>query len=346
MPGAIDDYASRLRSWLGQSTVRERVLIVGSGPLARGVANQIQESPERYHLLGVLNGDGGVDAARPTHAIEAHEAIAVTDLIANLHPDRIIVESSGSTEEPEALVRYRINGIAVEWAADAHERLSGKLAVESMPANRLVVGGSRRYRMFKRIVSIVVAVLGVVITAPFMLLIALAIKLDSCGPVFFLQDRIGLHRRRFRLIKFRSMGPRDGDTSEWVRDNVDRITRVGRWLRGYHLDELPQFFNILAGEMDLIGPRPTPLSNHDLFEREVPGFALRSRVRPGMTGWAQVRIGYANDLAGEIEKTRYDLYYLKHQSVAFDLWIIVETFRILLLGHDPSELGTSGPSIR
>jgi lipopolysaccharide/colanic/teichoic acid biosynthesis glycosyltransferase len=127
--------------------------------------------------------------------------------------------------------------------------------------------------------------------------------------------------------------------SEWERDNTDRITRVGRWLRCHRLDELPNFVNILCGDMNLVGPRPHPMSNYELFAGHIPYYSLRAMVRPGITGWAQVRFGYANDLAEEIEKMRYDLYYIKHKSLGLDLQIVVETVRTVFVGSEsPEEL--------
>src|SRR5207244_708155 len=149
-------------------------------------------------------------------------------------------------------------------------------------------------------------------------LVARASELDSRGPGFFVQDRVGLGGKRFRMIKFRTMHPVTGTASEWVRDNGHRITRVGRWLRKFRLDELPQLVNILRGDMNLVGPRPHPVSNLALFVvmlrnapecgERIPYYSLRSTVRPGLTGWAQVRYRYANDLEEEIEKMRYDLF--------------------------------------
>jgi len=151
-----------------------------------------------------------------------------------------------------------------------------------------------------------------------------AIKLDSRGPLFFVQDRVGRQGKRFRLVKFRTMLPSDTRVSEWERDNHKRLTRVGRHLRRCRLDELPQLYNILRGDMCLVGPRPHPVSNVLLFAmvtrnvpecgEQIPYYALRSLVRPGLTGWAQVRYHYANDLEEEIEKMKYDLYYIKHRS--------------------------------
>jgi lipopolysaccharide/colanic/teichoic acid biosynthesis glycosyltransferase len=142
--------------------------------------------------------------------------------------------------------------------------------------------------------------------APVLVALALAIKLDSRGSVFFIQERAGRDGKPFGLIKFRTMHPCTEARSEWVMDNIDRITRLGRWLRRFRLDELPQLVNVLRGEMNLIGPRPPPTSNHAVFMEHIAYYGLRSTVRPGVTGWAQVRYGYANNLDEETEKMRYD----------------------------------------
>src|SRR5207247_9990291 len=162
---------------------------------------------------------------------------------------------------------------------------------------------------------------------------ALLIWLDSRGPTLFGQERGGLEGRRFKLLKFRTMHPARRATSEWARDNDERMTRAGRWLRKSRLDELPQFVNILRGDINLIGPRPHPVTNFDLFTRTVPYYWLRTLVRPGITGWAQVRYGYANNLEEEAEKSRYDLYYIKHRSFLLDVRILLDTARVVLLGR-------------
>jgi lipopolysaccharide/colanic/teichoic acid biosynthesis glycosyltransferase len=150
----------------------------------------------------------------------------------------------------------------------------------------------------------------------------------------FVQERVGYRGRPFKLIKFRTMHPCNGKTSEWEGDNADRVTRVGRCLRKFRLDELPQFVNILRGEMNLVGPRPHPVSNFDLFVMKIPLYPFRAMVRPGLTGWAQVRYGYANNLDEETEKVRYDLYYVKKKvTLWFDLRILFETVKIVFFGR-------------
>jgi lipopolysaccharide/colanic/teichoic acid biosynthesis glycosyltransferase len=168
-------------------------------------------------------------------------------------------------------------------------------------------------------------------------MLALIVILDSPGPVFFVHDRVGLRGRRLKLLKFRTMHPAQGPTSEWVCDNANRITRVGRWLRKYRLDELPQLINVVRGELNLVGPRPHPVSNVELFTQHIPFYSLRAAVRPGLTGWAQVRQGYANGLEEETEKMRYDLYYIKHMSAWLDLRILLETVRTVVAGRESFE---------
>jgi lipopolysaccharide/colanic/teichoic acid biosynthesis glycosyltransferase len=172
-------------------------------------------------------------------------------------------------------------------------------------------------------------------------LIALGIRLDSRGPAIYRQERVGRGARTFGLLKFRTMHAAGVNDSSWVRDNTSRITRVGRFLRWSHLDELPQLINVLRGDMNLVGPRPHPVSNFALFSAGIPFYALRAAIRPGVTGWAQVRYRYANTLQEESEKMRYDLYYIKHRSLWLDLRILARTARVLLLGLRP-ERPTTG----
>jgi lipopolysaccharide/colanic/teichoic acid biosynthesis glycosyltransferase len=197
---------------------------------------------------------------------------------------------------------------------------------------------------FARALSLLVAIAGLIVLAPVMAAIALAIKLDSRGSVFFVQQRAGRYRRPFNLIKFRTMDPVEGRHSEWEQDNSDRVTRCGWWLRRFRLDELPQLINMLRGDMNLVGPRPHPMTNLELLVLTarnmsevsgdaIPYYSLRCSVRPGITGWAQVRYRYANSLEQEMEKIRYDFYYLKHRSVRLDIRILFETVRIVVSGH-------------
>jgi exopolysaccharide biosynthesis polyprenyl glycosylphosphotransferase len=275
-------------------------------------------SPYRYPVLGGLE--------------------RLSRILGAVRPHRIVVTlpERRRAEVMPTLLEARGRGIVVHDAVDVYESLTGKLAIEALSVTSLVFSKgfrvSRGPAIVGRAMSLAAAVLALVIVAPLIGLIALAVKLDSQGPVFFRQDRVGRHGRRFSLIKFRTMRPVAAELSVWVRDNEDRITRVGRVLRKFRLDELPQFWNVLRGDMNLVGPRPHPVVNYELFAREIPYYALRAAVRPGVTGWAQVRYGYANNLEEETEKMRYDLYYVKHLSVWLDLRILADTLKVVVFG--------------
>ena len=324
---------SRVYSGVRHLRVGERLLIVGTSPLARLVVEEIARRPDRYALVGVV--EDGADLDR---------------LVAERRPDRIVVGFADRRGRMPLcrLVESRARGIRIEDAVETYESLTGKLALELMPPSRVIFSHefapARLQPVFARALSLAAAVAGLIALAIPMAAIALAIKLDSRGPVFFVQQRAGRFLRPFNLIKFRTMHPIEGRHSEWERDNSDRITRCGRWLRRFRLDEMPQLINMLRGDMNLVGPRPHPMTNVELLLltarnlSEVSGdaisyYSLRCSVRPGITGWAQVRYRYANSLEQEVEKIRYDFYYLKRRSVRLDVRILLETVRIVLSGH-------------
>jgi exopolysaccharide biosynthesis polyprenyl glycosylphosphotransferase len=325
----------------------DRVLILGTGSLTRTLIREIDARPDLgYDIVGVV-GDAPGPGDPPLAYPVLGPSTQVAKIAAEVRARRIIVALSerrgrmpmGQLIEAEAL------GIRTEDGLETYEYFTKKLAIENLKPSLLVFSTgfkkSRRHLALRRLSSLGVAALALVLTAPFMLLIALAIKLDSPGPVLFSQDRVGPRGRPFRLLKFRTMRSAVGPTSQWVRDNEDRITRVGRWLRRYRMDEFPQFFNVLRGDMNLVGPRPHPVSNYEQFSEQIPYYVLRTSIRPGVTGWAQIRYGYANNLDEEIEKMRYDLFYIKHLSFWFDLRIIVDTIKTIALGHDSRAVDAS-----
>jgi lipopolysaccharide/colanic/teichoic acid biosynthesis glycosyltransferase len=297
-------------------------------------AREIERSGYTVVRYAGRNGDGSSGQSLRT-LVRASKVVAETKIV------RIIVGLRSSAEELplRQLLEQRLGGVPVETGHEAYERLTGKIFLDERTPLHLLVShaclSSRLYGRMKRCVSAVVAAVALVPALPVMALIALSIHLADKGPVLFVQERVGLHGRPFRLLKFRTMGNNKKDTSsEWERDNEDRITPPGRWLRKLHLDEFPQLWNILRGDMDLVGPRPHPVSNYELFARSIPYYSLRSLVRPGLTGWAQVRQGYAHDLTGEIEKMRYDLCAIARPSLRRDLWVLLATTRILLFGGE------------
>lgn len=328
----------------------ERTLIIGTGELARQLIAEITGSTHAYYsLLGVITESEGT-VAEDLGCPLLGSLRDAQRIIMESKPDRIIIALSEQRGHlrPEQLVQIQIHkNIVVETGADAYERQTGKIAIESLtPGNVLFCNAFRQSRLMRRSArasSVLVSGIGLILSLPLMAVIAVAIKLDSPGPVLFCQDRIGLGGSRFKLLKFRSMHVTGEVHSEWEADNSGRITRVGKWLRKFRLDELPQFINVLRDDMNIVGPRPHPVSNRDLFilvsrntpqcGQQIPYYSLRSSVRPGITGWAQVRYKYANGLDEEMEKLRYDLYYVKHKSLLLDLKILLNTVKVVLLGH-------------
>jgi exopolysaccharide biosynthesis polyprenyl glycosylphosphotransferase len=321
---------------------RERTLIIGTTPLARLLVAEIAARPGGCTWLAGVVDDGGAPVERPLGELIVGPLARLTTIVEDTCPDRIVIalaDRRGRLPVHE-LLQARVQGIAIEDGVQFYERLTGKIAIEALTPHDLISSPDFRKShvdlAFGHALSLVVSFVALVVLLPVFALIALAITLDSAGPVFFVQKRVGLRGRPLNLLKFRTMHPVDRSASEWVGDNGDRITRVGQWLRRYRLDELPQLVNVLQGEMNLVGPRPHPVSNVELFRQHIPYYWLRSVVRPGLTGWAQVRQGYANNLEEETEKMRYDLYYIKHMSAWLDLRILFSTVQTILAGHASS----------
>ncbi len=319
----------------------EAVLLLGGGALAVELARQIRTRPDlALRLVGVLN-----PAGTESEGTRLGDYGDVGDVVRRVRPDRIVVampDRRGNLPVSE-LLACRFRGVTVEEGSRVYERFTGRLAVESLTPSALIFGDGFRVRplslVLKRIVSVLIALTALILAAPFMAAIAVAIKLESRGPVFFIQERVGLRGRKFRLIKFRTMRqPQDmpgGADSVWGRDNASRVTRLGEVLRRYRLDELPQCLNILKGDMSLVGPRPEMAVNVATFSAVIPFYNLRHEVRPGLTGWAQVRAGYSMSTEEVTRKLCYDLYYIKHMSLPFDFQILVDTVKFVLSGKRP-----------
>jgi exopolysaccharide biosynthesis polyprenyl glycosylphosphotransferase len=325
-----------LLAWRGDFA--ERVLIVGTGPLANRLVAEMNGRRRLRHRVAAVVEDPGPGSDPLTNML-AGPLTRLGSIVDETRPDRIVIALADRRGRlPMAdLLMARVGGVTVEDGIECLERLTRKIAIEALTPGALIASRDFRKTHFDlacgRAVSLIAALVALIALAPVFAIVALAIKLNSRGPVLFIHDRAGLRGRPMRLLKFRTMRPAAGPTSEWERDNGDRITRVGRWLRKYRLDELPQLINVLRGDLNLVGPRPHPISNLPLFSQHIPYYAIRSLVRPGLTGWAQVRQGYANGLEEEIEKMRYDLYYIKHMSIWLDLRILFETIRTVAAGH-------------
>lgn len=320
----------------------EKTLILGSGPFIRDLLAEIERHPGcSYQITGIV--------AWETPDKASGYGYPVLGAVDNLHriiqqqePEAIIVappEGNDGVPDRQLLEARVLQNVRIEHAQTVYEQVTGKLPLETFAAEDIIYSDdfrpSRRALVATRLLSLAFAAVGLTLLAPLMALIAVLIKIDSTGPVLFSQERSGMAGQSFKLLKFRTMLTSVQQESEWEEDNIHRITWVGRWLRKARLDELPQFLNILKGDMNIVGPRPHPSSNFELFVLaarntpesgiQIPFYSMRYSVRPGITGWAQVRYRYANNLQEEMEKLRFDLYYLKHYSLWLDIRILVET---------------------
>ena len=319
----------------------ENILVLGQSHLANAVTEEMRKR-RRYRILDLMEpGEPGRVFKDGVPFVGSLDRGLRT--IPRTHRIVVALSERRGRLPIEALLDAKRQGVAIEDAVHLYERLTGKLALDQLQPSHLIfapeLGRKSLHTVLLRVLSVLLAAAGLVVCAPFFALIALLIKWDSPGSVFFLHERIGKDGRKFSLVKFRTMDAVVPSKSEWVRDNGHRITSVGRWLRKYRLDELPQLFNVVMGHMNLIGPRPHPASNYHLFMRNIPFSAFRATVLPGITGWAQVRYGYANDLQEEIEKMQYDMYYIKYHSLRLDVEIMIRTIAVIILGSESPRIG-------
>jgi len=320
---------------------RERVLVVGTGENARQVCRWIAEHLSAdYVVVGFADENDARVGEFVSMGVRIQTDFRSLPRYCPRRTDLILValdEKRGKLPL-EPLMELRLAGLEIEDVSSFIERTSGKLAVETMLPSWLIFSDgfkSSPLRLaMKRCLDVTLSLLLLVVALPVMALTAVLIRLDSRGPAFFRQERMGVGRAEFRLLKFRSMvqdaESRSGPT--WARTNDPRVTRVGRVLRKLRIDELPQLFNVLRGEMSFVGPRPERKHFVEQLEKRIPYYRLRMAVRPGITGWAQVSYGYGASEGDALEKLKYDLYYIKNCNSLFDLWVALKTVKVVLLG--------------
>ena len=321
----------------------QRTLLLGAGPLASELAKAIESRPELgLSLAGYVAAEPAADSEL-THVkyLSCPNDDNFTEFLEIHKIQRVIISivNRRGGLPMEQLLQAKARGITVDDGATFYEANAGRVDLSSLrPSVLLFSDGfqvSPLMLVFKRAVSVLGSIIGLTVTLPVMALIAVLIRLESHGPAIFRQKRIGQDGRPFTLYKFRSMYE-GADLNGLVRAaeaGDARCTRVGKWLRRSRLDELPQLFNILRGDMDFIGPRPFAANMEAELADKIPYYSKRWAVKPGATGWAQVRKGYNETLADNIEKLGYDLYYIKNVSVGLDFLILLETLKILLLGR-------------
>jgi sugar transferase (PEP-CTERM system associated) len=318
--------------------LEERILIIGTGHAARRLAQQIGTQHDfAYRLVGFI------DEADDEVIVRRHDILGtaadIDRVIKERRVDRIVVGLSDRRGHLpiEQLLRAKLSGVRVEDATTTYERLTGKILIDDLKPSWLIFSdgfrASRLTRFLKRMFDLALSIIGLALAAPLMALTALAIKIDSPGPALYKQERLGENGRVFTLRKFRSMrADAERGLPVWAKDRDDRVTRVGRFIRLTRLDELPQLWNVLRGDMSFVGPRPERPYFVQQLADAIPFYMQRHAVKPGITGWAQVKYRYGASIEDATEKLRYDLYYIKHLSIMFDLTIVIDTVKVILSG--------------
>ena len=330
--------------WITRHIKRERLLLVGTGPAAVVLARELFE---RRQELGVdIVGFVDPDPARVGAPVINPGVIGTIDDIPALargyNVDRVVVSLSderGKLPMDHLLDMRMQSGVLFDHLASVYEEYTGKIALENLRPSWLVFStGFRKTRVLmqaKRVFDVAAAVAGLILASPLLLLSALLVKLDSPrDPVLYHQERVGLNGKLFTIHKLRTMrsDAEAGTGAVWSAGDQDpRITRVGRFMRKTRLDEIPQLWNVLRGDMSLIGPRPERPEFVEQLTRQIPFYGQRHVVKPGVTGWAQVRYSYGASVEDAIEKMQYDLYYIKHLSLRRDLLIVLETIKTVIL---------------
>ena len=319
---------------------RERLLLVGTSDAAVRLAQELYERHDLgVEIVGFIDPDPeriGSPVLNPSvvGTIEDIPAIVRARSV-----DQVVVSLSDARGKlpMDKLLEMKLDGVTFEHLASVYETYTGKIAVENLRPSWLIFSPgfkkSKMQQFVKRAIDVSVAVVGLILTAPVLALVAAAIKCTSRGPVFYRQERVGQRGRVFTVTKFRSMrdDAEKNTGAVWAKKDDDRVTPVGRILRRTRLDELPQLWNVLRGDMSFVGPRPERPEFVSSLTRQIPFYGQRHSVRPGLTGWAQVRYTYGASIEDAMEKLQYDLFYIKNMSVALDLFIIAKTVKTVLM---------------
>jgi sugar transferase (PEP-CTERM system associated) len=321
-------------TWLVQLPILiERVYVLGTGERAQRLVQGLRQNPEIG--VEVASWTGKLEGAVTRESVAAH--LLETVQKHNVHRVIVAMPDRRGTIPMRELLELRTKGVKIEEATSWLEKISGKIEVENLYPSWLVFGeGFRRsgiFRNVRRMVSFVISLIGLILSLPLIPFIVLAIKLDSEGPVLYTQARVGKFDQVFKVIKFRTMR-KDAEAlsgPQWADENDPRVTRVGKFLRSSRLDEIPQLWCVLKGDMAFVGPRPERPEFVERLTEKIPYYGVRHMMRPGLTGWAQIKYKYGSTDEDAREKLQYDLFYMKNASIGLDLMIMFLTIKTVIL---------------
>ena len=322
---------------VGKRVFSKKIVILGLGGLAESIASEVTEKLDSGYEIVAFVGIGQPDV--DTLTVPVYETIAhnLGDVCRKHDAEQLVValEDRRGTMPVGQLVQCKLDGIEISDGVGFYEDLTGKLLVEKVNPDWIIFSTGftigRMNNALKRGGDVILSLLGLLLASPIMLVSALIIKIESPGPVFYKQERVGVRGRIFNVIKFRSMG-QDAEKggAVWATKNDARVTRFGGFMRKVRIDELPQLWNVLKGEMSFVGPRPERPIFVNQLEKKIPFYALRHNIKPGVTGWAQICYPYGASEEDALRKLEYDLYYLKNLSLSLDLWIVFKTIKTVL----------------
>jgi sugar transferase (PEP-CTERM system associated) len=322
----------------------QKIAILGSGPLAHKIIDQIKDQKDSGYTISFVVNSCGPQRGSSIEESRPKEQPDYSHLCDTIHANKIkkvvvALEEKRGCFPTKELLECRMNGIEIINGYSFYENLTGKLVVEHLEPSWLIFSDgfhkSKTTRFLKRSIDLILSVVMIVMLSPLMLVVAILLKMDSNGPVIYSQDRLGEFGRPYRIHKFRSMiqdaekytGPK------WADEDDPRITRVGRFIRKWRIDEIPQLFNVLKGEMSFVGPRPERAYFAKELEQKIPLFRERLNVKPGITGWAQICYNYGASVEDAIEKLNYDLFYIKNMSIFMEVMIVLRTIKTVIGGE-------------
>jgi sugar transferase (PEP-CTERM system associated) len=327
---------------LGHPELGERILIVGSGPIAVEITKETLERKDAgYRIVGFVDNDPSLVGKSLINPAVIGLTSELETLVQRENIDRLVVaigDRRGQFPTQELLKLSLSGDVSIEESASFYERLTGRVLLDMIRPSWLIFSSrGRRARvneMLRTVMHRLIAFFGAMLSLPIAALTAILIKLESRGPVLYKQERVGKNGRTFTLMKFRSMrvdAEKNGPV--WAKSDDDRMTRVGRIIRKIRIDEIPQFWNILRGDMNFVGPRPERLHFVAQLAQEIPYYEQRHLIPPGLTGWAQIKYPYGASIDDARQKLQYDLYYIKNQNLSLDATIMFETIKTILFGR-------------
>ena len=319
---------------------RDRLLLVGTSDSAVKLARELYDRRDLgVEIVGFIDPDPARIGSPVLNPGVIGTIEDIPSIVRKYAVDEVVVSLSDARGKlpMDKLLEMKLEGVSFEHLASVYEKYTGKIAVENLRPSWLIFSPgfkkSQFLRVAKRSLDVGAALVGLVFGAPIMLLVAAAVRVSSPGPVLYRQERVGLRNQIFRVIKFRSMrqDAEKGTGAVWATKGDSRVTPIGGFLRRTRLDELPQLWNVLRGDMSFVGPRPERPEFVSSLTEEIPFYGQRHSVRPGLTGWAQVRYTYGASREDAMEKLQYDLFYIKNMSIALDLFIIANTVKTVLM---------------